>query len=44
MKAVMAHHELELQTVVSGAAILDRYGNVENLMAEDAFPSVLSST
>lgn len=38
MKAVMAHPELELQTVIGGAALLDRYGNVEKLMLEDNLP------
>ena len=38
MKAVMLHPELELQTVVAGAALLDRYGNIEKLMQEDGIP------
>jgi len=38
MKAVLEHPELELQTVVGGAALLDRYGNIEKLMAEDGIP------
>ena len=38
MKAVLEHPELELQTVVGGAALLDRYGNIEKLMAEDDIP------
>ncbi len=38
MKAVMNHPELRLQTVVGGAALLDRYGNIEHLMKEDGLP------
>lgn len=38
MKAVLEHPKLELQTVVGGAALLDRYGNIEKLMAEDGIP------
>jgi len=38
MKAVMAHPELQLQTVVGGAALLERYGNIETLMKEDGIP------
>ena len=38
MKAVMAHPKLQLQTVVGGAALLDRYGNIEKLMEEDGIP------
>lgn len=38
MKAVLEHPELELLTVVGGAALLDRYGNIEKLMAKDNIP------
>lgn len=37
MRAVVEHPGLELQTVVGGAALLDRYGNIEKLMAADGF-------
>ena len=37
MLAVQEHPLLEL-TTVSGAAILDRYGNVEKLMEQDELP------
>jgi len=35
IKAVKEHPNLQLQTVVGGAALLDRYGNIEKLMQED---------
>lgn len=38
MKAVLENHDLKLQTVVGGAALLDRYGNIEKLMAKDNIP------
>jgi UDP-hydrolysing UDP-N-acetyl-D-glucosamine 2-epimerase len=37
MRAVQAHPDLELQTVVGGAAILDRYGNIEEVIKKDGF-------
>ena len=38
MKAIMAHPELQLQSVVGGVALLERYGNIEGLMEEDGIP------
>jgi UDP-hydrolysing UDP-N-acetyl-D-glucosamine 2-epimerase len=38
MKAIMQHPKLELQTVVGGSALLDRYGNVTELMQQDGIP------
>ena len=35
MKSIMAHPDLKLQVVVGGSALLERYGNIENLMSED---------
>lgn len=37
MKAIQSHPELQLQLVVGASAILDRYGNVVNLIEEDGF-------
>jgi UDP-hydrolysing UDP-N-acetyl-D-glucosamine 2-epimerase len=37
MKAVRNHGELQLQTVIGASAILDRYGNIENLVRDDGF-------
>ena len=37
MRAIQKHPELELQVVLGGAAVLDRYGNIENLIREDGF-------
>lgn len=37
MKAIQKHPELELQLVVGASAILDRYGNVVNLIEKDGF-------
>ncbi len=37
MKAIQEHPSLRLQTVIGGAAILDRYGNIEPLMQKDGF-------
>ena len=32
MRAIQKHPELELQVVLGAAAVLDRYGNIENLV------------
>ena len=37
MRAIQDHPELELQVVLGAAAVLDRYGNIENLVKEDGF-------
>ncbi|MDB5103988.1 MAG: UDP-N-acetylglucosamine 2-epimerase [Fibrobacteres bacterium] len=37
MKAINAHPDLELQTVLGGAAVLDRFGNIEKLLEQDGF-------
>jgi len=37
MRAVQQHPDLELQCVLGGAAVLDRYGNIQNLVREDGF-------
>ena len=37
MRAIQKHPELELQVVLGAAAVLDRYGNIENLVKEDGF-------
>lgn len=37
MKAIQAHPDLELQVVLGGAAVLDRFGNIENLVKADGF-------
>jgi len=37
MRAIQNHSELELQVVLGAAAVLDRYGNIENLVKEDGF-------
>ena len=37
MRAIQKHPDLELKVVLGGAAILDRYGNIENLVTKDGF-------
>jgi UDP-hydrolysing UDP-N-acetyl-D-glucosamine 2-epimerase len=37
MKAIQAHPDLELQSVLGGAAVLDRFGNIEGLLRQDGF-------
>lgn len=37
MRAIKNHPDLELQTVLGGASLLDRFGNIENLVKEDGF-------
>ncbi len=37
MRAVQKHPALELQVVLGGAAVLDRYGNIETLVKADGF-------
>ena len=37
MRAIQNHPEFELQVVLGAAAVLDRYGNIENLVKEDGF-------
>lgn len=38
MKSVQAHPQLDLQVVLGGAAIIDRYGNIEQMLKDDGFP------
>jgi len=37
MRAVKAHQDLQLQVVIGSSAILDRYGNIENMIKDDGF-------
>ena len=37
MRQVQAHPDLELLTVLGGAAVLDRFGNIEGLVEADGF-------
>ena len=37
MRSVKSHPELELQTILGGAAISNRFGNIESLVKEDGF-------
>lgn len=37
MRAINAHPDLELQTIIGATAVLDRYGNIERFMKEDGF-------
>lgn len=37
MKAVKEHPELELQVVLGASALLDRFGNIKNLVEKDGF-------
>lgn len=37
MRAIQQHPDLELQCVLGGAAVLDRYGNIQNLVRQDGF-------
>ncbi|WP_210772250.1 UDP-N-acetylglucosamine 2-epimerase [Pseudodesulfovibrio sp. zrk46] len=37
MKAIQAHPDLSLQVVLGGAAVLQRYGNIEDLIRKDGF-------
>ena len=37
LKAIQEHPSLELQLVVAGSALLDRYGNAVNYIEEDGF-------
>lgn len=39
MRAIQAHPELELQTVVAASALLDRYGQISRLVEQDGFTS-----
>lgn len=38
MRAILQHRDLELQVIVAASAILDRYGQVVNLIQKDGFP------
>ena len=40
MRAIQAHPELELQVVASASALLDRYGQVVNLIERDGFKAL----
>jgi UDP-N-acetylglucosamine 2-epimerase len=37
LKAVKEHPDLELQLIVAASALLDRYGNVVEVMRSDGF-------
>jgi len=37
MRAIQAHPDLELQTVLGAAGVLERYGNIESLIEQDGF-------
>ena len=37
MRAIKSHPKLELQTVLGGAALSNRFGNIESLIREDGF-------
>ena len=37
LKAIQEHPELELQIVLAGPALLNKYGNVENIIQDDGF-------
>ncbi|MCB7481338.1 UDP-N-acetylglucosamine 2-epimerase [Christiangramia sediminis] len=38
LTAIQAHPELELQLVIAGSALLDRYGNAIDFIEKDGFP------
>src|SRR5919108_5357938 len=38
LRAIQAHNDLELQLVVAGSALLDRYGNAVRAIEHDEFP------
>ncbi len=38
MKSIMKSPDLELQAVIGGSAIIERYGNIESLMMDDKIP------
>ena len=38
LTAIMQHPELELQLVIAGSALLDRYGNAVDFIEKDGFP------
>ncbi len=37
LKAIQEHPELELQIVLAGPALLNKYGNIENIIQDDGF-------
>ncbi|MBO6147784.1 MAG: UDP-N-acetylglucosamine 2-epimerase (hydrolyzing) [Lachnospiraceae bacterium] len=37
MKAIEAHSELELQVVLGGSGLIDKYGNLEGILSRDGF-------
>lgn len=37
LKAINEHHDLELQLVIAGSALLDRYGNAVKVIEKDGF-------
>ncbi len=37
LQAIKEHGELELQIVLAGPALLNKYGNVDNIMHDDGF-------
>lgn len=38
LTAIQNHHDLELQLVIAGSALLDRYGNAVDFIEKDGFP------
>ena len=38
LKAINQHNELQLELVVSGSAILDKYGNTSEIIKNDGLP------
>ncbi len=38
LRAIMQHPNLELQVVLAGSALLDRYGSIEKNVIDDGFP------
>ncbi|HET7361584.1 MAG TPA: UDP-N-acetylglucosamine 2-epimerase (hydrolyzing), partial [Salinimicrobium sp.] len=38
LKAIQEHPKLELQLVIAGSALLDRYGNAVDFIEKDGFP------
>ena len=40
LKAVNEHPNLELQLILGASAILERYGNIENIVKKDGFKPI----
>ena len=37
MREIKLHPDLKLQTILGASAVLDRFGNLENLIKKDGF-------